>query len=483
MMVEDLEPKKVFSFFKEISSIPRESYHEKAISDYLVNFAKERNLEVFQDEKLNVIIRKNATIGYENSIPVIIQGHMDMVCEKTNDSNHDFRKDPIEFKIKDGCLYANNTTLGADDGIAVAYALAILDSDDIAHPALEVVVTTSEETGMDGAMALDTARLTGKRLINIDSEVYGEFLVGCAGGINTKVDFNIEKKAFEGQAVEIEVDGLLGGHSGIEINKQRANANKILGRVLNEIRKNVTFNIISISGGSKHNAIPRKSNVVLAIKNTDDINVIKNIINECLITFKEEYRNTDPNLSIKFDRIQNTDINDEFSDSLTKNIINFLVSVPDGVQNISTDINGLVQTSLNIAVIDMKTDNIEIIISIRSSLGSLKHEIFEKLNIIAQLCEAKCIKVSEYPEWQYQADSDLRSICINTFKDLFKEEPKINLIHAGLECGLFKESMKDTDMISFGPDIMDAHTPTEHMNLETAKKCWEFTLKVLENLK
>lgn len=478
---KNLEPKKVFKFFEEITKIPHGSYKEKQISDYLVNFAKERSLEVIQDNALNVIIKKPATKGYENKTPVIIQGHMDMVCEKGANSKHDFDKDSLELKVEGDFLYANDTTLGADDGIAVAYTLAILDSDDINHPEIEAVFTTSEEVGMDGAMALDTSLLKGKILLNIDSEEEGIFLTACAGGINTKVIFEGELEEAYGRCIKLEVNGLLGGHSGLEIIKQRANANKLIGRILFELRKEVPFNLVSINGGTKHNAIPRKCEVLLTLNNSDDINKVKAIVENIAKDFKVEYRIADKGLNVEvYD--YNEDVDKQFNLSTTSNLIDFLVMCPNGVQNMSEDIKGLVQTSLNVAVIETFKNNISIITSIRSSIKSLKYEVFNKLSVIAERTGASIEKVSEYPEWEYDPNSNIRKLCEKVYKDMFHKEAEISAIHAGLECGLFKETMKDTDMISFGPDIFNAHTPTEHLSISSAERMYKFLVELLKEI-
>ena len=479
---ENLEPKKVFEFFEELTKIPHGSYHEKEISDYLVNFAKKRNLEVTQDKALNVIIRKPATKGYENSTPVIIQGHMDMVCEKAADSDHDFEKEPLKLRIEGDNLYATKTTLGADDGIAVAYALAILDSNDIPHPALEVVVTTAEEVGMDGAMALDTKSLKGKVLLNIDSEEEGIFLVGCAGGIETKVTFENDLEKINGKCIQLKISGLLGGHSGMEIIKQRANANKLMGRLLFEIGKSIDFNLVKINGGTKHNAIPRECIASITVNSEEDIQKVKEICKDMENDFKVEYRVTDPNLSIS-ECDCCCQCTKQFTKEKTTELVDFLVSSPNGVQNMSKDIEGLVQTSLNLAVIKTNENGIQISISIRSSIRSLKYEVFNILSIIAKRTNAKFEKVSEYPEWQYNPNSKIRELCKKVYKEFFNKDAEVSAIHAGLECGLFKETMQDTDMISFGPNIWDAHTENEHLSISSTERMYKFLLEVLKEMK
>lgn len=476
MSLEKLKPKEVFKWFEQIDSIPRESGNEKQVSDFLVSFAKNRNLEVYQDNALNVIIKKPGTKGYEKSPAVIIQGHMDMVCEKAEDSKHDFKYDPIKLIVEGDILRADNTTLGGDDGIAVAYGLALLDSKDIPHPPLEILITTTEETGMNGAASVTDEYLSGKTLINIDSEEEGIFLVSCAGGLNTMTEFEIKKESSNGSALRINVSGLKGGHSGIEINKQRANAIKILGRILYEIKKEC--NITNINGGSKHNAISKNAETTIVSKDTDKI---KKAAEELYKNIKEEYRIEDPDIKISFEKIETP--KDMFTKELTNDIIDFMITVPDGVQYVSKDIEGLVQTSLNIGILEEKDGKVIFTISIRSSLKSSLYEIASKIDVIGERSNAKVKRISEYPAWEYDPTSKVREIAKNTYKSLTGKDAKINAIHAGLECGLLKRALQDVDMISFGPNIYDAHTPKEHMSISSVERTWEFMKKLLENIK
>lgn len=476
MSLEKLKPIEVFKWFEQIDMIPRESGNEKQISDFLVNFAKERSLEVYQDKALNVIIKKSGTKGYENVPAVIIQGHMDMVCEKTKDSKHDFKHDPIKFIVEGDTLRADHTTLGGDDGIAVAYGLALLDAKDIPHPPLEILVTTSEETGMNGASTVTAEHLSGHTLINIDAEEEGIFLVSCAGGLNTMTEFNIKTEALKGKCIKITVSGLKGGHSGIEINKQRANAIKILGRVLYAVKKEC--NIVHINGGSKHNAIAKNAEAVIASENIENI---KKIIESFSKDLKEEYRVEDPDMKIEIENI--SDLKEMFKKELTDEIIDFLFAVPDGVQYMSRDIEGLVQTSLNNGVLTEKDGKVTFTISIRSSVRSSLYEITSKIEDIGKRTNANVKRISEYPAWEYDHNSKVREIAIKTYKMLTGKEPKINAIHAGLECGLLKKVLPNADMISFGPNLYDVHTPEEHLSISSVERTWEFLKKLLENIK
>ncbi|UTC78580.1 aminoacyl-histidine dipeptidase [Treponema sp. OMZ 799] len=477
--LQNTEPKEVFKWFYEISQVPRGSGNEKAVSDFLVKFAKDRNLEVHQDKAMNVIIKKSGTAGYEKSPTVIIQGHMDMVCEKEASSNHDFLKDPIKFVVKDEMLYADKTTLGGDDGIAVAYALTLLDSKDIPHPPLEVLITTEEETGMGGAMALTDEHLQGTRLLNIDSEEEGVFLVSCAGGSNIHVFFDIKKEAAKGKFLKVTVGGLLGGHSGIEINKQRANSIKLLGRVLYNIKQNEKINIVEISGGSKHNAIAKDAYAVIAVENTD---AVLKIVEKMAADFKGEYRAVDKLLSLAAAEAQNPS-GQMFTKELSLNIIDFMAGIPNGVQYMSMEIPGLVQTSLNNGVLEAIDGRIKFTTSVRSSVKSALDEIVDVLRILAERCGAEFKKASEYPAWEYSPDSPVRDAAVNVYKKLNGKEPVITAIHAGLECGLLKKTLPNVDAVSFGPNLHDVHTPNEHMEIASVERVWKFLLAYLAELK
>ena len=477
--LQNTEPKEVFKWFYEISQVPRGSGNERAISDFLVKFAKDRNLEVHQDKAMNVIIKKPGTAGYEKAPTVIIQGHMDMVCEKDASSNHDFLKDPIKFVVKGEMLYADKTTLGGDDGIAVAYALTVLDSKDIPHPPLEVLITTEEETGMGGAMALTDEHLQGTRLLNIDSEEEGVFLVSCAGGANIHVFFDIKKETAKGKFLKITVGGLLGGHSGIEINKQRANSIKLLGRILYNIKQNEKINIVEISGGSKHNAIAKDAYAVIAAENTE---AVLKIVEKMTADFKNEYRAVDKLLTVTANETQNPS-GQMFTKELTLNLIDFMASIPNGVQYMSMEIQGLVQTSLNNGVLEEIDGRIKFTTSVRSSVKSALDEIVDVLRIQAERCGAEFKKVSEYPAWEYSPDSPVRDAAVNVYKKLNNKEPLITAIHAGLECGLLKKTLPKVDAISFGPNLYDVHTPNEHMEIASVERVWKFLLAYLAELK
>lgn len=473
--IRNLEPKEVFSWFYEINQHPRSSGNEKEISDFLVKFAKDRNLEVYQDELLNVIIKKPGTEGYENSETLIIQGHMDMVCVKNSDSNHNFDTDPIEMIVDGDLLKANKTTLGADDGIAVAFGLAIIDSNTIKHPPIELLITTNEETGMDGAMALTNEHLSGTRLLNIDTEEEGEFLVSCSGGANVEMTFDIVRENVDSKGLELKISGLFGGHSGGEIHKQRLNAIKALARLLYKVKDDVILS--SISGGIKHNAIPSDAVATVACK---DIDSIKVALQELSDEIKSEYRVEDPGYTFEMKEI---DVNDAFTKDLSNRFISFLTCLPDGVQYMSKDIEGLVQTSLNNAIIEETDSKIVLTTSVRSAAPSSLREILNKLQSLTSVFGGNSKEYAQYPAWQYEEVSPLRDIAIKTYVDQYGTDPLVNSIHAGLECGLLKEILPNTDMLSYGPTIKDAHTPLENMSISSVQRVWEFTVNLLANLK
>lgn len=483
-VLQDVQPIEVLKYFEELSQIPRGSGDEKRVSDYLVSFAKEHNFEVIQDEALNVVIKKKATPGYENSPTVIIQGHMDMVCEKNVGTEHDFTKDPLKLRVVDDMLYATGTTLGGDNGIAVAMGLALLDSKDIPHPAIELLVTTAEETGMDGAMAFDPKNVNGRTLINIDSEEEGTLLVSCAGGLTAKINIPItwEDADKNMTAFSLRIRGLKGGHSGMEINKGRANSNKLMARMLRQLNSKIDFRIASINGGSKHNAIPREMDVVMFIK-AEDKALVQETVSNLEAIFKNEFRTPDPDLRIEFEALSEVPAK-VMSKETSDKVITFTYLIPNAVQSMSMDIEGLVESSLNLGVVATKEDTVECISAVRSSVRSLKENLFNNIVAIADLTGAKVTAESDYPEWEYNPESKIRNTFIDVYEKMYGKKPIINAIHAGLECGLFGEKFDgQLDMISFGPNMYDVHTPDEHLSISSTKRTWEYLLEVLKSFK
>ncbi|MEL7604621.1 MAG: aminoacyl-histidine dipeptidase [Sedimentibacter saalensis] len=482
-VLKDLQPVDVFKYFEKLSQIPRGSGNEKEVSDYLVSFAKDNNLEYVQDSALNVVIRKKASQGYENSPIVVLQGHMDMVNEKNSDVEHDFTKDPLKLRIVEDRVYATGTTLGADNGIAVAMGLAILASNEYQHPAIELLVTTSEETGMDGAMALDPKNIKGRTLINIDSEEEGTLLVSCAGGVTAKASIPVKFESVNENLVaySIKIIGLKGGHSGMEIDKERGNSNKLMGRVLMSILSEIDIRLSSLNGGSKHNAIPRETDAVILVRAEDSV-IVEKKISECEEIFKNELRTPDPDIRIKFEVLQNSPTQ-MFSKESTKNVVNYLYLIINGVTSMSMDIKGLVESSLNLGVITTYEDGVEFISSIRSSVRSIKNELYNRLSVTAEINGGSVISESSYPEWAYNPDSKIRTVFENVYEKMYGKKPHISAIHAGLECGLFAEKFGELDAISFGPNLYDVHTPNENMSISSVRRTWEYLLEVLKNIK
>ena len=486
MSIEKLYPEKVFHYFAEISKIPRASKKEKEISDWLVKFAKERKLKVIQDEHYNVIIKKKATEGYEDFSPLILQGHMDMVWEKNKDTEFDFSTQGIELVIDGDFLKANGTTLGADNGIAIAYALAILDSDDIKHPALEVVITTDEEDGMSGVANLDFDEFDGKTLINLDTEEYGEVYVSSAGGTRTETKFIFEtKKMGNGYTpVSIEVKGLSGGHSGAEIHKNLGNSIKILSEVLYHLSKRYEMSLIHIDGGGKVNAIPREAVAEIAVKlDGDSIDEFKKLAELAFENILKDFKVSDKSPILAIEKIEEKNLGISLGDTL--NIINFLHEVPNGVLEMSKHIEGLVETSINIGFISTEIVDGNVKIRIKSLARSMANDplnkLVEEITDLTRKHDANIKIAASNPSWEYKEDSKIRELIAKSFKEITGNEPVIKAIHAGLECGVFTQNIKGADVVSIGPNIYGAHTPEERMDIKSVGETWEWLLKILEN--
>lgn len=474
MTLTNLEPKKVFTFFEEISQIPRGSGDEKRISDYLVDFAKKRNLEVIQDEALNIIIRKDASKGYENAKKVILQGHMDMVNEKTEDSNHNFDTDPIELIVDGDFIHANKTTLGADNGIGVAMSLAILDSDDVAHGPLEVLITVSEETDMHGAQALSDSVLQGEYLLNIDSEEEGIMTVSSAGGELYFAHYTpeISDVPSDYKSYEIKFTGYKGGHSGGEIANNRGNMIKVMADFLNKAKDSM---LIDFASGSKDNAIPSNGIIKLATKEED----FDNIINE----LKEKYKGVDGDLKITYSEIEK--VNKAQNIESSHDFSNWLIDQPTGVKAFTDDTKEFVELSSTLAIVKKIEDGTY---EIWNSMRFGKRDEFEDFkNDFAQMSEkypaVKYEFTNYYPEWEYKEDSKLRDIAIKLYKEVTGKDMKVDITHGGLECGVFYIKYKNLDMISIGPDIFEAHTPRERLSISSTKRMYDFLLELLKNLK
>lgn len=481
MLSEKLYPQRVFYYFEQIAAIPHGSRNTKAISDYLVDFAKEHNLVWYQDENNNVVIVKEASAGYEAAEPIIIQGHMDMVCEKEKGVDIDFEKDGLKLYIDGDFLKAEGTTLGGDDGIAVAYALALLDSQEIAHPKLEVVITVDEEIGMLGADAIDLSMLTGHTMLNIDSEVEGSFLTGCAGGMAVNVTLPIKRVMQSGEKVALTITGLEGGHSGSEIDKEHGNANILMGRLLRALFEETPFGIISLAGGLKDNAITRECVTELLVPQ-ENVNLVKEIADKLDIELKKEFMTADPSVCIEFEDLGKKEESILDFGSVSR-VIFYLRSVPNGVQHMSQVMHGLVETSLNLGIMELKEDALHTVTSIRSSVGTRKADLLDRVTAIVELLGGEAEVEGDYPAWEYKQDSSLRPQIAKVYKQLYGKEPVFETIHAGLECGLLSEKIKDLDCVSFGPDNFDIHTPKERLSISSTGRVWDFIVEFLRQAK
>ncbi|WP_250227254.1 aminoacyl-histidine dipeptidase [Anaeropeptidivorans aminofermentans] len=481
-ILDNLEPKNVFRFFEELSRIPRGSGDEKAASDYIVNFAKERGLEVYQDKALNVIIKKPATAGYENSPGVIIQGHIDMVNEKNQDVDHDFSKDPIKLVVDGDFIKAFGTTLGADNGVAVALAMAILDSSELKHPAIEVMLTTDEEVGMGGAREIDCSNIKGKRFINLDCGPEGYFFAGCAGGLMQVIRIKAERtnipQGFETFALKVR--GLKGGHSGACIHKELANSNKLLGRLLDQINSRFDTFLSRVSGGLKDNAIPREADALINIKESDTEKVIE-LVSKIENELKQEYRNTEPDLRITLEKTAVA--SEAFTKDCTGKVIKALMLIPYGVVAKSLDIEGLTETSTNLGVVETTDEEIKFNSATRSSVGTRKAYMKDQFKALAELLGAELDYINEYPAWEFNPESQLRDICVSTYEEMFGKKPSVTATHGGLECGILSEKLPGVDIVAFGPDAEGAHTPDEKLSIASMERTWRFLIKLLENLK
>ena len=477
MKLAGLKPGSVFRYFEEICAIPHGSRNTKAISDYLVAFAKEHNLKYIQDESNNVILFGPGTCGMEDHAPVILQGHMDMVCEKDASCPLDMAVDGLDLMHDDRFVYAKGTTLGGDDGIAVAYALAILEDNTIAHPPLEVIITVDEEIGMLGANAIDLSMLRGRTLVNLDSEEEGIFTVSCAGGATSVISLPVERKAVYGPCVRLTVDGLQGGHSGAEIHKNRANANKVMGEYLSRIQKLMPLCLTSFSGGSKDNAIPRSCQATVVAMGIG-IERINDVAAQLQAEIREKY--DEPEATVQAFDVDALGGN-SLTTSATSDVISLLCACPNGVQSYSQDIPGLVQTSLNLGIAKLG-DQFTATFSVRSSVNQEKEKLIRKLRELTDFYNGSYSQSGTYPAWEFRKDSPLRDTMVRIYREMFGKEPQVLAIHAGLECGLLGDKLPGLDCVSIGPQMHDIHTSREKLEIASTERTWNFLLEVLKNL-
>ena len=476
-IIKNKSPEKLFSFFEEISAIPRGSGNEKGIADYIENFARSRGLFCVRDEADNVFARIEGSLGRENEDAILLQGHTDMVCEKNSDTVHDFENDPIKLYIDDeGKLRARGTTLGADNGVAVALMLYVLDGGLESHPAVECLFTTSEEVGLDGAKAFDYSLVKAKGMINLDSEAEGIVTVSCAGGVRSDLMMKPERIDFKGTALEIKISGLVGGHSGAEINCGRANANKLMGRILAAIIGQIKYNLVTVEGGSKDNAIPRECRAVIAVADESaeaaksaikaEAGAIYAELSECDRAMKVECGVIAPAVKM-------------LDDLYTR----FAVTVPavatNGVMAMSRDIEGLVEYSRNLGVIKDDGDVIEFIFSSRSSVESRIDASCTELDTLAAVTGCTTRHYSRYPGWKYEKESPLRDKYIESARRVLGKEAVVEAIHAGLECGIIKKAIPDMDMLSCGPVVVNLHSPDEALNIASFERFFSVILKLV----
>ena len=476
-VLETLEPKAVFHFFEDLTCIPHGSRNTKAISDYCVAFAKERGLWVYQDALNNVIIKKPATAGYEAAPAVILQGHLDMVAEKTPESPIDFTKDALDLRVEGDYVSANGTTLGGDDGIAVAMALAVLDADDIPHGPLECVFTADEEVGMIGARALDASDLKAKYLINIDSEEEGVLTISCAGACRTLCTLPVTRAPFDGETLRVRISGLAGGHSGEESHKGRANANLLLGRALDEMSRAAALRLIRVSGGAKDNAIPREAEAVVR---TGDAAALRRAAEALAAALRAEYHAADGHITVT---VTETDDGLTPMDAAsTERAITLLLCAPNGVVEMSMDVPGLVQTSLNLGRLTSDEASLRASFMIRSSINSQKNAVASRLARLAEALGGQTELDSDYSAWPYRPESPLRDRVAEVFYEQYGEKPRIAALHAGLECGILSGKLPELDCISLGPDLTDIHTPRERLHIASTERTWRLLLGTLKRL-
>jgi len=480
-VIENLEPKLVWKHFDEIRKIPRCSKHEEKVREHILNFAKNNNLKVKTDKPGNVVVLKPASPGMEKKPTVILQGHMDMVCEKNSDVKFDFAKDSINLKLKGDILTADGTTLGADNGIGLAISLAILEDKKLKHGPIEALFTVDEETGLTGAFAIESNMLTGKLLLNLDSEDFGVVTVGCAGGGGSNIELQLKTQKTDGnmQSLTVKVLGLRGGHSGVDIHEQRGNAIKLLSRMLWEAQTNSKFYISEIKGGDKHNAIPREAYAKIAIDKSEKDRFVstlkleeKNILGEI--------KPIDP--KFKVDVQDNEKIQNALTGDSQTRVLNLLQGLPHGVDKMSYDIPNLVETSTNLATVSFTNNKAMMHLSTRSSIKTALQDLRDRINAVAKLSGAKVTEDQPYPGWKPNLDSKLLKLSKKIFKDMYGNDPKVEAIHAGLECGIIGEKFPGMDMISIGPTIKYPHSPEEQVHVSTVDKFYKYVLKILESV-
>ncbi|MCL2873525.1 MAG: aminoacyl-histidine dipeptidase [Defluviitaleaceae bacterium] len=473
-------PKKPIEHFKDICAIPHGSYNEKELSDYIVKFAKDLNLDVRQDEKFNVVVKKPGTPGYENAPVVMLQGHIDMVCEKNEGTEHDFLKDGIKVIIEGDIMRADKTTLGADNGTAVAMMMSILESKDIPHPPIEAVFTSLEEVGLLGAAAMSTDDLKSSILINLDGGTESEFCASCAGGIRADLTLPITRNAVSGiEYYELKIAGLKGGHSGMNIHEERGNSNILLCRSINSLLAKLDVYVSQITGGDKDNAIPRESSAAIAVK-PESVQKLKDAVDALDKTYKTEYRVSDPDVSITLNKIGEG--KDVFCKQSAEKVVSAVLALPCGVIAKSMDIEGLTETSNNVGVLRTNDDHVKVACFMRSASSSRRDFAFDMVKAVSILAGGTVEILSSHAPWEFDPNSKIRKLAIETYEELFGPA-KMSATHGGLECGVFIDKMGDSlDSIAFGPSMFDVHTPEERLSISSFERTWELLQAMLKKI-
>ncbi|MEJ8735309.1 aminoacyl-histidine dipeptidase [Mediterraneibacter sp. ICN-202921] len=479
--IKGYKPEQLFHFFEEISAIPRGSGNEKQISDYLVNFAQKRNLWVYQDSSHNVIIKKEGSKNAASLPPIMLQGHIDMVCEKNKNVQHDFTKDGLTLEVKDGILYADGTTLGADNGVAVALMLMVLDDEDITHPPLECVFTTEEEVGLLGAKALDKSLLSARTMINMDSEEEGIATVSCAGGVRIELTKTAERQTLDGTLLRLSIKGLLGGHSGSDIHKERHNANLLMARICCRLLEESAYHLVELNGGNKDNAIPRDCDATLLFTDSNTAVKAEELARRLFGQFQEEILPDEPAFSWEITMEKNSSAK-VFTAEDSRAFLLAMYLAPNGVHKRNLKMDGFVVASSNLGVVRTEDDKQTIIFSPRSSVASLLEELKAHFKLLAETFGFTAAFIGEYPGWSYNETSAIRKVFQESYQELFGQTLRIEAIHAGLECGLFCDAIPGLDAIAVGPTILDCHTPQEHLPLDSFARFYQFLKDVLQRL-
>ncbi|WP_270573690.1 aminoacyl-histidine dipeptidase [Candidatus Collinsella stercoripullorum] len=479
-IITGYQPEKLFQYFEDISAIPRGSGNEKGISDFLVAFARERGLDVYQDEVYNVIIRKPASAGAEGAAPVMMQGHIDMVCDKLAGVEHDFERDGLELVVEDGVLTANGTTLGADNGIAVALMMTVLDDDTLVHPALECVFTTDEETGLVGAETLDKSQISARIMINLDSEEEGVATVSCAGGVTVTLTRGLALEHVDGSLLTVAISGLLGGHSGSDIHLERGNADLLMARIVEQVLRGTDARLVSFDGGSKDNAITRECTARLVL-DAADAQRAAGIARAVAQDIAAELEVFDPSFACAVEVADGASA-DAMSAEDAWALVRTIRLAPNGVLRRNVAADGFVEVSSNLGVVATEGASVRMLLAPRSSIASLQEEIKDRIQTLADAFGFSASFDNEYPGWSYTEHSHVREVFQASYRELFGEELKIESIHAGLECGLFTEALPGLDAIAVGPTLADVHTPDEHMPLDSAERFYELLVDVLKRL-